>query len=92
MADDGGDDDGGENCDENDDDVSDVEVVVVLVGLVHHLAHYSEMRIDITMLNWNLSYLCCALRSKTHHLEWGTANCICDTGSVQVTRYSSIPT
>ena len=45
MADDGGDDDGGENCDENDDDVSDVEVVVVLVGLVHHLAHDSEMYI-----------------------------------------------
>lgn len=49
VADDGGDDDGGENGDEDDDDVSDVEVVVVLVGLVHHLAHYSEMRMDTLM-------------------------------------------
>lgn len=45
MADDGGDDDGGENGDEDDDDISDVKVVVVLVGLVHHLAHDSEMYI-----------------------------------------------
>ena len=44
VSDDGGDDEGGEDGDEDDDDVGDVEVVVVLVRLVHHLPHDSEMQ------------------------------------------------
>ena len=46
VSDDGGDDEGGEDGDEDDDDVGDVEVVVVLVRLVHHLAHDPEMQAD----------------------------------------------
>ena len=53
MVDDGGDDDSGEDGDEDDDDVSDVEVVIVFVCLVHHLTHYSEMRmVRVKLSTW----------------------------------------